>query len=180
MQLHVVEGFYPTLEAGLRLGSVDFYIGPEPSGPLAPDLSCELLFANRRTVLCRGGHPLSKATSLADLVTADWATTSITVAAEDELGVIFARYGLPAPNLALRSQSALTLMTCLSHSDLLAMAPIQWSSFAVTRGVLTTIPVVEELAAPSIVVIKRSDLPLTPAASFLLEIMRRSHGDRRP
>ena len=172
-KLHIIEGFYPTLEAGLRAGSVDFYIGPEPARTLAPELASELLFPNRRTVLCRVGHPLSAATSLGELVAADWATTSITVEAEDELGIIFARYGLPPPQLALRSQSALTLMTCLSHSDLLAMAPVQWSDFTVTRGALTTIPVAEELAAPSIVVIKRADLPLTPAARFLLDLMCR-------
>jgi LysR family transcriptional regulator, regulator of abg operon len=64
-------------------------------------------------------------------------------------------------------------MVCLSNSDLLAMAPVQWSEFTVTRGVLTTIDVVEELSAPSIVMVRRSDLPLTPAANHLLDLMRR-------
>lgn len=173
-RLHVIEGFYPTLEAGLRAGSVDFYVGPEPAGALAPELAGEVLFPNRRTVLCRVGHPLAGAMSLRDLTGADWATTSITAEAEDELNAVFARYGLPEPRLALRSQSALTLMTCLAHSDFLAMAPVQWGRFTATRGMLTTIPVAEELAAPSIVAIKRADLPLTPAADFLLELMRRA------
>ena len=161
-KLHIIEGFYPTLETGLRTGGVDFYIGPEPTGALAPELTSELLFANRRTVLCRVGHPLAGARSLGELVGADWATTSITLAAGDELGVVFARHGLPAPNLALRSQSA----------------PVQWSQFTVTRGALTTIPVAEELAAPSIVVIRRVDLPLTPAARFFLDLMCRSAPER--
>ncbi len=34
---------------------------------------------------------------------------------------------------------------------------------------LTAVPVVEELAAPPIVVIKRVDLLLTPAATYLLQ-----------
>lgn len=173
VRLHVIEGFYPTLESGLREGGVDFYVGPDPGRALAPELSREVLFPNRRTVLCRAGHPLAAATSLRELCDADWATTSITIEAEDEIGILFERYGLPPPKLALRSQSALTLMTCLSHSDLLAMAPVQWSESTLTHGVLSTIPVEEELAAPAIVIIQRADLPLTPAATHLLDLMRR-------
>ena len=30
VRLHVIEGFYPTLEQGLQDGTVDFYVGPDP------------------------------------------------------------------------------------------------------------------------------------------------------
>ena len=179
VRLHIIEGFYPTLEAGLRDGTVDFYVGPDPGGKVAPELSQELLSANTRAVLCRVGHPLAGARSLSDLCEASWITTSITMDAEDEIGLVFARYDLPPPKLALRSQSALTLMTCLAHSDLLAMAPIQWSGFALTRGALTTVPIREELAAPSIVIISRADLPLTPAATHLLDLVRHVQASAR-
>jgi LysR family transcriptional regulator, regulator of abg operon len=172
VRLHIIEGFYPTLEAGLRDGTVDFYVGPDPGRKVAPELSREVLSPNRRTVLCRVGHPLTGARSLSELCEASWVTTSITVDAEDEIGLVFARYNLPPPKLSLRSQSALTLMTCVAHSDLLAMAPVQWSEFAVTRGALTSLHVKEELAAPSIVIILRTDLPLTPAATHLLDLVR--------
>jgi LysR family transcriptional regulator of abg operon len=177
-RMHIIEGFYPTLESGLRDGSVDFYVGPEPWGPLSPELSQEALFSNSRKVLCRAGHPLAKATSLAELGEADWATTSITVEAEDEMGVLFKRHGLPPPNLVLRSQSALTLITCLANSELLAMAPVQWGEFSLIKGALTVIPVKEELSAPAIVIIRRADLPLTPAATHLLDLMRRVRSRR--
>jgi len=133
-----------------------------------------VLFPNRRTVVGRVGHPLAAVTSLGSLCNADWATTSITVNAEHELGVIFEKHKLPPPKLALRAQSALTLMTCLAHTDLLAMVPVQWTEFAPMRELLVRIPVQEELAAPPIVMIKRADLPLTPAATYLLDLMRRA------
>ena len=173
-KLHIMEGFYPTLGLGLRSGAVDFYVGVDPGGRLPSELSREVVSPNARTVLCRAGHPLAASTSLAQLCSAQWATTSITQTAEDEIGKIFGLHGLPEPKLALRTQSALTLMTCLPHSDLLAMVPVQWEEFALTRGVLTTIPVVEELAAMPLVVIKRADLPLTPAATHLLDLLRRA------
>jgi DNA-binding transcriptional LysR family regulator len=176
VRLHIIEGFYPTLEAGLHDGSVDLYVGPDPGLALPPVLHREVLLAGRRAVLCREKHPLAKATSLAALVTAEWITTSITPKAENEIGDLFRRHGLPEPVLALKSQSALTLLTCLANSDLLAMAPSQWLDSPLANKVLTTIPVKEELAAPSIIIVMRADVPPAPAASFLLDLMRRAAG----
>lgn len=173
VKLHIIEGVYPTLEPGLRNSSVDFYIGVDPGQSISSELARELVSPNRRAVLCRSNHPLASATSLAQLCKAEWATTSITAEAEAELGAIFTQHGLPSPNLVLRSQSALTLMTCLLHSDLLAMVPVQWNEAALTRGLLTTIPVKEELAALPMVAITRTDLPLTPAATHLLDLLKR-------
>lgn len=174
IKLHIIEGFYPTLEERLRDGTVDFYIGPDGGAQPVPQLSREVLFHNRRIVLCRADHPLAAATSLRELVGQDWVTTSITADAGDEINAFFARHGLPPPRLAVRSQSALTLLTCLANSDLLAMVPAQWERFEMTGKALITIKVEEELTAPPLVLIRRSDLPLTPAALHLLDLMRRA------
>ncbi|MBR3190638.1 LysR substrate-binding domain-containing protein [Bosea sp. (in: a-proteobacteria)] len=174
IRLHIIEGFYPTLEDRLRDGTVDFYIGPDGGAQPVPQLSREVLFHNRRIVLCRAGHPLAAATSLRELVGQDWVTTSITADAGDEINAFFARHGLPPPRLAVRSQSALTLLTCLANSDLLAMVPAQWERFEMTGKALITIKVEEELTAPPLVLVRRSDLPLTPAALHLLDLMRRA------
>lgn len=174
VQLRVIEGIYPTLEGGLRDGSIDFYIGPEPGRPVPSDLLQEALFDNTRTVLARRGHPLAGATSLAELVGAEWATTSITLHAEEEMGALFHLHGLDAPRLALQSQSALTLIVTLAYTDLLAMVPIQWMAFEPTVGILEAIPVREALPAPTIVLIHRAGLPLTPAATCLVDMLRKA------
>ena len=180
MRLHVLEGYYPTLEQSLQDGSVDLYVGPDPGLALPLTLQKELLFAGRRTVLCRLGHPLAHAKSLSELVDAEWITTSITPRAENELGDLFKLHELPPPLLALRSQSSLTLMTCLANSDLLAMVPAQWLDSPFANRVLTAIAVREELKAPPIIAVKRSDVPLAPAATFLLDLLRRSAGHLTP
>ena len=59
VQLRIIEGFYPTLAGGLADGSIDFYIGPEPGGPILPDLQQERLFSNTRIILGRRNHPLA-------------------------------------------------------------------------------------------------------------------------
>jgi len=176
VRLHIIEGFYPTLEAGLQDGSVDFYVGPDPGHALPSALHKEVLLSGRRAVLCRQDHPLAKATTLKALGSAEWITTSITPKAESEIGDLFRHYGLPEPTLALKSQSALTLLTCLASSDLLAMAPWQWLESPFANKVLTTIPVKEELSAAPIIMVTRSDVPPAPAATYLLDLMRRAAG----
>lgn len=176
IHLHVIEGFYPTLEHGLQDGSVDFSIGPDPGLRLPTILHKETLLTQRRVVICRNKHPLLHAKSLRDLVDAEWISTSITPKAENEIGDLFRRHGLPAPKLALQSQSALTLLTCLANSDLLAMAPTQWLDSALANRIVTTINVKEELAAPPLIVVTRSDVPLVPAADHLLTLLKRAAG----
>jgi LysR family transcriptional regulator of abg operon len=174
VELHLIEGWYPTLEAGLKDGGVDFYVGPRPDQQPPSELIQEPLFENLRIILGRKGHPLAGARSLRDLAGAEWATTSVTFKAEEELGELFAQHHMPPPRLALRSQSALTLMIALACSDLLAMVPIQWTDFSETSDTLKPILVKETLPAPPIVTVRRAGLPLTPAAEFLLDLLRRN------
>ena len=55
------------------------------------------------------------------------------------------------------------------------MLPIQWSEFAMRRDTLQVVRVCEALPAPAIVLIRRPDLPLTPAVEFFCDVLRR-HG----
>lgn len=177
VQLQIIEGLYTTVENRLRDGSIDFYVGPPPERKLAPELISEKLFDNSRRIFCRKGHPLEHAASLKELAGADWMTTSITYSAQTELKELFARHRLPMPRLVLRSQSALTLMISLAYSDCVAMVPVQWASFPFTEGALAIIDIGELTPAPPIVAIRRSGLPLTPAAEFLLDLVRRNKPD---
>ena len=173
-KLHIIEGLYPTLEPGLRTGSVDFYLGVDPGQTVAPELTREVISQNRRTVLCRLGHPLQTATTLGALSGVRWATNSIMLADEDEIGALFQQHRLPPPRIGLRSQSALTLMICLLNSDFMAIVPVQWTESPLAKGRLATVSVGEELAAPPVVLIKRADLVLTPAARCFLDLLQRS------
>ncbi|MGA8322993.1 MAG: hypothetical protein WB774_19820, partial [Xanthobacteraceae bacterium] len=73
-----------------------------------------------------------------------------------------------------RPLSARPVMIALAHSDLLAMVPVQWTDFSETSDTLRPIPVREVLPAAPIVTVRRSGLPLTPAAKFLLDLLRRN------
>jgi hypothetical protein len=64
-------------------------------------------------------------------------------------------------------------MVSLAHSNLLAMLPVQWEEFPLTRDALQVIRVREPLPAPAIVLVRRPDFPLTPAAEYLSDVLLR-------
>ncbi len=177
--LEIIDGVYPLAEAPLLDGTLDFYIGPVPAR-VPGELQAEKLFDNTRVILGRKGHPLAGASSLADLIDAEWISTSITHKAEEELGPLFEKHGLPAPRLAMKAQSALTFLTALANSDLLMMLPIQWLQSPLLRGVLQEIHVSEALPAPPICIVHRTGLPLTPAAEYYCTLVRRVSARIRP
>ncbi len=172
--LRITEGLFPALEADIRDGSIDFYVGPLAEDNLAGDYANEKLFENRRVVLARRGHPLSGVTSLADLRDARWVSTSVTLDSEAELSPLFERYGLPKPVIAVQVQSALSMITVAATSDILAMLPQQWLSFVRTSRLLTHVRVTENLFAPTICLVSRTRLPLTPIAQHLADLFRRA------
>jgi LysR family transcriptional regulator of abg operon len=171
--LEILDAVLPRVENELKDGTIDLYIGPT-YGETSSELAVEMLFENQRIVLGRKGHPLAGAKSLRELTGAEWATSSITHKAEDELSPLFQRYGLPPPKIAVQAHSALTFFFTVAYSDLLMMLPIQWCQAQMFRDSLQRIHVSEPLNAPPICIVKRTGLPLTPAAEYFCDMMRRA------
>jgi LysR family transcriptional regulator of abg operon len=175
IELQLLDGAFPSVEARLKDGSVDFYIGVAPEKRPGAELRVEKLFDNTRVVLARHGHPLAGARSLADLAGALWVSTSITDRADAEIGELFRQHRLPAPRMGARAQGGtLSLITLLAHSDMLAIVPRQWTEFSPTKGTLRMLDLKETIAAPPITLIRRAALPLTPAAEYLCDLLRRA------
>ena len=176
VRLRIIEGLLPTLEAELRQGLVDLYVGPVHEGVHPADLRISKLFDNERVVIGRKGHPLSRSRQLADLCDADWMTTSITYDAAEELHAPFAARGLPPPKAVCQCQSALSILSVLLNSDILAMVPQQWLHYPPLRGALQPILLDETFPAPPIMLAHRAGLGLTPAAEFLIGLIRKEAG----
>jgi DNA-binding transcriptional LysR family regulator len=173
VKIKVIEGLYPEIELGLRQGQIDFYLGASPEEGVAPGLQREELFKNTRTVIARKGHPLVKAQHLFELAQAEWATTSVSLNAENDLIELFHKHQLPQPKVMFQASSALSVMIALTHSDLIALLPVQWNDFHLTKNALEVIALKDTLPAPDIVLITRSGLPLTPAAEYFCDLLKR-------
>ena len=174
VRLNIEEGLFPTMEAQLRNGSIDFYIGPIAEDRASNEFKVEKLMDNTRVILSRVGHPLGSATSLRELTDARWVATSVTVDSRAEFDPVFEKAGLPPPIIALRAHSALTMIVAAASSDLLAILPLQWLEFAQSTGLLAHIAIREEIEAPALRLIARSGLPLTPMAERLSDQFRKA------
>ncbi len=173
VRLRIIEGFLPTLEAELRNGQVDLYVGPVTERVQPADLQITKLFDNTRVVACRRGHPLTNARSFHDLADAAWLTTSITRNAEDELKQVFAEHGLGAPHLVCQCQSAFSVLTVIINTDLLAMMPVQWIESPTVSGFVEQIKLDKVFAAPPIMMVHRPGIGLTPAAEYFSHLVQR-------
>ncbi|MBC7703285.1 MAG: LysR family transcriptional regulator [Rhodoferax sp.] len=173
VSVRLMDSLLPGVERQLTDGTVDCYVGPAFEG-VSGELSVEKLFENTRVVLGRKGHPLANATSFAELAQAEWMTASSTPRAQEDLLPLFAQHGLPAPKLVFEAQSALSFLTIMTASDLLMLLPIQWMQTPIFRDALQRINIVEPLRGPPICIVQRIGLPLTPAAEYFCDMIRRA------
>jgi LysR family transcriptional regulator, regulator of abg operon len=172
--LDISEGLLPAMERGLQNGSLDFYVGPLTESPTSKEFTVEKLFDNARLIFGRKDHPLAGARSLRELTGAKWIGTSVTVASDAELGPLFARAGLPPPRIEIQAHFALTMIMAAASSDLLTMLPQQWRHSPLTTALLHTFEIAESLPAAPICIVRRARLPLTPAAEYFCDMMRRA------
>ena len=173
VRLKITEGLFPELRHKIVEGDVDFYVGPIVEQPQPRELVVEELIESERIVLGRIGHPLQGVRSLAELVSARWVGISIAATGVVEPRGIFKLHGLPPPVIEIETQSALSTIIIAAKSDLLTMLPRMCLRYPGVDKLLKRIEV-EKVEAPTICITRRSALPLTPAAEFLSDLVRRA------
>jgi DNA-binding transcriptional LysR family regulator len=178
VHLEIIEGRFPTIESSLRSGAVDLFVGPL-HGEAGNEVAVEVLYEQEGAVLCRQGHPLAGARSLRQLADCDWLTNSVTADSVNELLPLFVQQGLPPPRCMVQSRSGLTILTVISNSDLLVLLPADTADSELAGRLLRKIKLTERIPASSIGMIRRTGLPLTPAAEFFADMVRRAAVDFR-
>jgi DNA-binding transcriptional LysR family regulator len=177
VRLDIIDAVFPAIEKDLKSGALDCYIGAVPEY-IGSELVAEKLFDNQRAVVGRKGHPLRHARTLKEVAGAEWVMTSVTRKAEEEFGPIFKQHGLPTPRVGIQVHSAFSVVVTLVSSDLLTLLPTQWARSPMLGDVLEAIPIKEAIAGPPIGIIRRAALPLTPAAEYFCDMMRREAGSK--
>ncbi|MCM2356046.1 MAG: LysR substrate-binding domain-containing protein [Arenimonas sp.] len=166
------DGLYPGITPALRDGSLDFGLTPVHRLAIEQDLVAEPLFVTDIVIACRKGHPLRAATSLAELADCGWVLSSAPRGPGAVVEEAFAAAGLGAPKRALVCESFLALPGLVAHSDDIATIPRLVFELSAFREQLVQVPVRELLPSPTVHVVRRHDLPLTPAAQKLIGWIR--------
>ncbi|AZG06928.1 LysR family transcriptional regulator [Pigmentiphaga sp. H8] len=172
-EVRIVEGLLPVMLPELRDSQLDFVLAPEPAKSLGSEFAVSPMFGHRRAVVCRKGHPLGGARSLAELVDADWVLTGAAGPRSSELDDVFRSRELPVPRADIQCESLMALVSLLANTDLIALLPEPWLVANVTAELLMKLDLDDEIGAPAICLIQRKDLPLTPAAEAFSNALHR-------
>lgn len=180
-RVSIVEGFPGVALPKLHDGSLDFAVSVVVPELLAAEFEHAQLYASRHVIVARNAHPLAAATSLADLVDADWLMNPSPESSTQLMFNCFAEHGLPAPTRVVECPSYAIAHSLIQGSDLIASMPEQLLGVEWSRDRIAVLPIREALPAASVQVVTRRDSPLTPAAAMLVDCMRdaaRRHGLR--
>lgn len=172
--LKISESFFAPIERELLDGRIDFYVGPFAAGSTANSFIVEQLFQNKRRIVARRGHRLAKVSKFSELAGAQWirpATAERSTEGDFELAL--EQFGLPSPQIVVQSKSALITMLTVANTDLLTVVPQQWLDFPVTANLIHALDLPPFDSAP-ICILRRPDMPLTPMAEYLCDMMRRA------
>ena len=174
VRLNVVEALgFQSIETRMRSGAIDVYIGVAPTTPLVSGYHSETLFRNQRFVIGRAGHPQAGAAGLAELVETHWVTSNETTA-ENSFAATFRKHNLPVPQRLTYAGSILSQVTLLFSSEMLMIGPKQLLELEPYQGRLEAVRIAEQLDAPEVVLVQRAAAPLTPAAEYFCDLIRRA------
>ena len=180
-RVSLIEGFPGVALPRLHDGTLDFAVAVVVPELLAAEFDHAELYASRSLIVVRRGHPLASATTLADLVDADWLMNPSPESSTQVLFNCFVAHGLPVPARVVECPSYGVAHSLIMGSDLIASMPEQLLEAEWARDHLAVLPIRETLPALSVQVITRRDSPITPATSMLLDCLRdsaRRHGLR--
>lgn len=172
VKVNVRDGLYPGITPALREGTLDFGLTPVYKLELEPDLVADPLFSTEIVIVCHRDHPLREATRLAQLVECDWIFSSAPRGPGAVIEEAFAAAGLPAPRQGMVCESFLALPGIVARSPFMATLPRRVFEMNSFRPELHEVRVSDPLPQPTACVVRRHDLPLTPAASHLIGWIR--------
>jgi LysR family transcriptional regulator, regulator of abg operon len=174
-QLRITESPYPSAEAEIISGEIDFFVGPLQDFPSKNLLTVEKLFDNQRVIIARKGHPLLSATTLEELRDAQWIRNSILdVPSDAKMKAEFLRAGLSDAEITIQTRSTLLSLMALVNSDLLMITAIQCLEFAAFGDLIEVLKLERKLPAAPICIVRRGDLPLTPLAEAFCDMIRKA------
>lgn len=166
--VHLRDGLYPSVSPQLRDGTLDFALTAAHKHDIDADLEVQALLVSDVVIVGQRDHPQAQATRLAQLQDCRWAFSSAPRGPGAIILDAFAKYGLSEPKLGIVCESFLALPGILANSDMLTTMPRGLYERNAFKDQLCILPIEDQLPSPTIFVLRRHDLPLTPAASGLI------------
>jgi len=165
-RIHIAEGLPQSLIPMVRDETLDFAICRRALVELDSGLGFRPLFRNDFAVVARKGHPLEKASSLAQLVDACWTSLLPLDAPDGPFAQAFSPTGLSVPKQVIQCESYNTAIRLIAKTDMIGFLARQLLSDPLLRD-LREIPVAEPLPSFAVGMFTRTGTPLTQVAAAM-------------
>lgn len=166
VKMTVKEGQLSALLPMIRSGELDFAIGTVEPSSLMEDLMTEPLMTASFSILCRRGHPLEHAQSLAELGKAKWLLPESTMGYYRRLMMDFQAIYSRLPNL-IHTDSLICALNMMLHADYLTVVASSTCDSAILSDRFTAIAVTDVPSASYYIVWSEKMLLTAPAKLFI-------------
>ena len=165
VKVHCRDGLYPSIAPAVRDGTLDFALTPVHRVDLESDLVAEPLYSSQVVIVSGVSHPLSRATRLRQLQDCEWVLSSTSRGPGAVIEEAFQKAGLSPPRVRMLCESFLALPAVVAASDdwMTTMPQVLFENCSF-KDQLCALPIEDALPSPLICMVRRHDLPLTPAA----------------
>ena len=172
--IQVVVGLSDVLLAALERGELDLVFGSFPE-PRIEGMTYESLGDDVLTVFTRKRHALARARQidLSQLAGVRWALPNASVTSRRTLQRVFQTHRLPAPDVALESNSTQVLLAAVARSDMVGYLPTGAVRASGATRELALLHVAPLQVKRSLGVISRPGAYLPPVAARLMNALRR-------
>ena len=175
LSIQVVVGLSDVLLAALERGELDLIFGSFPE-PRVAGMNYEALGDDELTVFAGRRHPLARARrlELRQLTGVRWALPNATVTSRRTLQYLLQTHHLPAPDVALESNSTQVLLAAVAASNMVGYLP---KAAVQGSGVMRQLALVDVEALRverSLGVISRPGAYLPPVAARLMAALRQA------
>jgi DNA-binding transcriptional LysR family regulator len=170
VETHLMSGTSRRMISWVRKGSLDFAVALISERTDSADLAVTELYPSRPAIICRRGHPLQNATSVAELVDCKWIGTrqpDLSESTANRLIDLFEATRLPKPNIVVTTEAVFDTLHLVANTDFLSLEPLIVTEHPFFRQALTRIPITEAIHNARICLVHRLAVPLTPAAQQL-------------
>ncbi|AKJ68907.1 hypothetical protein PATSB16_30840 [Pandoraea thiooxydans] len=178
--LRLVEGLAPIVVPGVRNGTLDFAMTVQSNVSLGNDFVTESCFHAQQAIAARAGHPVLADPSPAALAAQEWALSSRLQEGHGGLiQQVFATSGVAPPERILVCESYSTAVALVRNTDLLSLFPEPLLALPECTGIVA-VPARLPSLSTEISLVRRADVPLTPAAAYLAACLMQAGRTRFP
>ncbi len=175
LDVSTLESPYGIMEAALRSGEIDFIIGAVRSSEESSDITTEILFEDKLSIIARKDHPLSekKQISFNELSDQKWVLPSSQTPAWKLLEETMNRHGLSMPQHAIKTSSLSIVRGLLIDSDRVSLLSEHQIYYDIKSQLLTILPVAMTDTYRPIGITMRKNTQPSPAAKLFLDCIRK-------